>query len=199
MGWGAAVAGIAGGLAGAFGQSSANRQNWKIAKKQMEFQERMSNTAVQRRMADLKKAGINPILAYRQGGASTPGGQTAVMQNVGAGVSQMVSGALGAVRMKEEIQNLRAQRAVINNDALLKMQDAMLKRLMVNALGEYPAGMPGNTLQRRMFQAQFRELLNRIELQERGALGKVGGLTASGNLAEIFRWIIGSLFPNSVK
>ena len=53
MGWGAAVAGIAGGLAGAFGQSSANRQNWKIAKKQMEFQERMSNTAVQRRMADL--------------------------------------------------------------------------------------------------------------------------------------------------
>ena len=59
---------------------NANSTNLDIAREQMEFQERMSNSAYQRAVVDMRKAGLNPILAYSQGGASSPSGASANMQ-----------------------------------------------------------------------------------------------------------------------
>jgi hypothetical protein len=50
----------------------------------MEFQKEMANTAYQRGTADMIKAGINPMLAYSQGGASVPTGATGVGQQAQA-------------------------------------------------------------------------------------------------------------------
>nr|QJB19207.1 MAG: DNA pilot protein [Microvirus sp.] len=69
-------------IASAKGAKEANASNERIAAENRSWQERMSNTAHQREVIDLRAAGLNPILSATGGsGASSPGGSTAVMQN----------------------------------------------------------------------------------------------------------------------
>jgi len=92
---GGLIGSVLGGLFGGGSDKRAARQARRAAQRQMDFQERMSNTQMQRRVADLKAAGLNPMLAgLNQEGASAPSG--AMPQVYNSGVAKAHSAQQGA-------------------------------------------------------------------------------------------------------
>ena len=75
-------AGIGGAIGGYVDQSNANDYNSAQAAANRDFQANMSGTSYQRAMADMKAAGLNPMLAFSNGGASVPVGSQASFSSV---------------------------------------------------------------------------------------------------------------------
>ena len=180
---------IIGGIFSARGQAKANKANLAIARENRAFQERMSNTAVQRRMHDLKVAGINPILAGKFD-AGTPAGNVAQMGNeAGAGVQ----GAALAAQTAAQTKLLREQANKTKEEAkYVKSQTGLTDQQTVNEMAREAGIRTDND--RKAFDLEMRkldeprirsefDLYDAIRKQDRGAVfaayEKGGPLTRS--------------------
>jgi len=178
--WGAvigAVASLAGSALGFKGAQEQNVTNLEISKRQMDFQERMSSTSFQRGMDDMRAAGLNPILAYKQGGAAAPAGASIPAVNELGEIDPggAVQSALAAKTAVQNLKVMQAQEKNIRFDTQKKSSEAALNwresanknlqySIMQEGLTSAKASAEGAKTTKKFFETDLGKLMRKIDI-----------------------------------
>lgn len=188
-------------LISAGGALLQNQQAKKAAKRQMAFQANMSNTAVQRQMADLRAAGINPILAGKYGGASTPSGSTYTPSNIGAAAMQGYQQYSSAKQMQAQAKSTEVQTSIAKRTLdYLQKENLTMPQIQYTAknvfgskmLETFEKGMSG---QWQSLPAPYRGIGKFIFSEMR----KVNAITEGGKITSITGEKLGQIMARAIK
>jgi len=180
------IGALTGGVLGFIGQQQTNQKNWDIsqaanaasaaqAQAQMDFQERMRQTQYQTAIEDMKKAGLNPMLAYSQGGAGVPTGamgsvSTAKMENA---LGAAASGYQALATNNADLDLKASQTTATTAQAIKTEADTIQTKAMTLKTAEDTAL---STQQKVNLQEQIRKLDEEI-LNLRASRGLTGAQT----------------------
>lgn len=229
MGWGQILGGIGGavfggplgagigaGVGGLVDQEASNQYNSAEAAKANAFSAQMSNTSYQRTMADMKAAGLNPMLAFSQGGSTVPVGQRASFTPVGdynastgAVYSQAESSAsqartaAAAQRVQADVaeaqvNKIKEEIPLISRQASNTAQQAHVLTATVNMLEKQANLMHSQKATQSEIQEQLRATVNKLvsetqlinyDVDAAKSLGNIG--RESGQFKPILELILG--------
>jgi hypothetical protein len=140
------------------GSHMRNKEAKKASARQMVFQRDMSDTSYQRGMEDMRKAGLNPILAGKVGGASTPTGSTYNPENVATSAVQAYN-ATNLTAQQARNQRLDADLKQLDYNALKKagLSPMMMRHTVLNQ-----AGSEAYSNAKQIYSSVKKELLPKI-------------------------------------
>lgn len=118
---------VAAPVANFFSQKETNRTNVDIANNQMKFQQAMDNTKHQREVADLKAAGLNPILSAGNA-SSAPSGASTTLQAPQINMPDLMAYGISLKQLEQKDAEINNQTALTTAQIANTISDTDLKK-----------------------------------------------------------------------
>ena len=169
------------GMAAAGGSLFSSALSYRNAQTNRAYQERLSSTAYQRAMADMKAAGLNPILAGRMGGASTPSGANVNIGNPGLAYAQAQQASASARQLDVNtgIQQTTLDMLEREKVSMAEVQYTAKNIFESKTLKAVESGMAGDlTGLEEPYRSIARYVM--VELKKAGALPETAGMQGTG-------------------